>query len=49
MLSIKPSANVFLFGDFNIHCKDWFTFSGGTYRPGELLQFFCLKWSYSDG
>ena len=27
---INPSANVFLFGDFNIHNKDWLTCSGGT-------------------
>ena len=33
---INPSANVFVFGDFNIHQKDWLTYSGGTDRPGEL-------------
>ena len=27
-LSINPSANVF--GDFNVHHKDWLTYSGGT-------------------
>ena len=32
---INPSA-VFVFGDFNIHQKDWLTYSGGTDRPGEL-------------
>ena len=36
VLSINPSANVIVFGDFNIHHKDWLTFSGGTDRPGEL-------------
>ena len=36
ILSINPSANVFDFGDFNIHRKDWLTYSGGTHRPGEL-------------
>ena len=36
ILSINPSANVFVFGDFNIHNKDWLTSSGGTDRPGEL-------------
>ena len=36
VLSIKPSANVFVFGDFNVHHKDWLTYSGGTDRPGEL-------------
>ena len=30
VLSINPSANVFVFGDFNVHHKDWLTYSGGT-------------------
>ena len=25
VLSINPSANVFVFGDFNVHHKDWLT------------------------
>ena len=36
VLSVNPSANVFVFGDFNVHHKDWLTYSGGTDRPGEL-------------
>ena len=36
VLLINPSANVFVFGDFNVHHKDWLTNSGGTDRPGEL-------------
>ena len=44
VLSINPSAHVFVFGDFNIHHKDWLTYSGGTDRPGEL----CFNFSYSD-
>ena len=36
VLSINPSAIIFVFGDFNIHHKDWLTYSGGTDRPGEL-------------
>ena len=36
VLSINPSANVFLFGDFKVHHKDWLTYSGRTDRPGEL-------------
>ena len=32
ILSINPSANVFVFGDFNVHHKDWLTYSGGTDR-----------------
>ena len=47
-LSINPSADVFVFGDFNIYHKDWLTYSSGTDRPGELLQFFYLKRPYSD-
>ena len=39
-LSINPSANVFVFGDFNVHHKDWLTYSGGTERPGELYYNF---------
>ena len=40
VLSINPSANVFVFGDFNVHHKDWLTYSGGTDRPGELCYYF---------
>ena len=44
VISINPSANVFVFGDFNIHHKDWLTYSGGTDRPGEL----CYNFSFSN-
>ena len=40
--SIKLSANVFVFGDFNVHHKDWLTHSGGTDRPGELCYNFSI-------
>ena len=30
VLSINPSTNIFVFGDFNVHHKDWLTYSGGT-------------------
>ena len=40
VFSIIPSANVFLFGDFNVHHKDWLTYSDGTDRPGELCYNF---------
>ena len=43
-LSINSSANVFVFGDFNVHHKDWFTYSGGTDQPGEL----CCNFSISS-
>ena len=36
VLSINPSANVFIFGDLSVHCKDWLTYSGGTDRSAEL-------------
>ena len=48
VLSINPSANVFVFGEFNVHHKDWLTYSGGTDRPGQLCYNFSqttlLKW-----
>ena len=30
VLLLNPSANVVVFGGFNIHHKDWLTYSGGT-------------------
>ena len=46
VLLIKPSANVFVFVDFNFHHKDWLTYSGGTDGPREL----CYNlWPYPDG
>ena len=43
VLSINPSANVFVFGDFNVHHKDWLTYSGGTNRSGELRYNFSIS------
>ena len=43
VLLIDPSANVFVFGDFNIHCRVWLTYSGGTDRPGELYYSFTIS------
>ena len=43
VLSINPSANVFVFEDFNVHHKDWLTFSGGTDRSGELCYNFSIS------
>ena len=43
VLKINPSANVFVFGDFNVHCKDWLTYSGGTDRSGELCYNFSIS------
>ena len=43
VLSINPSANVFVFGDFNVHHKDWLTYPGGTDRLGELCYNFSIS------
>ena len=43
VLSINPSANVFVFGDFNVHYKDYLTHSGETDRPGELCYNFSIS------
>ena len=39
VLSINQSAN----GGFNVHDKDWLTYSGGTDRPGELCYNFSMS------
>ena len=46
VLSINPSA-VFVFGDFNVHHKDWFTYSVGTERPGEVGYNFSVSNDHS--
>ena len=43
ILSINPSANAFVFGDLNVHHKDWLTYSGGTDRPHELCYNFPIS------
>ena len=43
VLSISLSANVFVFGDFNVQHKDWLTYSGGTDKPGELCYYFSIS------
>ena len=43
VLSINPSANVFVFGDFNIHHEDWLTYSGGTDWPDKLCYNFSIS------
>ena len=40
VFSINPSANAFVFRDFNIHHKDWLNYSGGNDRHGELYYNF---------
>ena len=41
-LSVKPSLNVFVFGDFNVHHKDWLNFSGVTDIHVELSYNFII-------
>ena len=43
VLSINPSVNVFVFGDFNVHHKDWLNFSRGTDQPVELCYNFSIS------
>ena len=40
---MNPSANVFVFGNFKVHHKDWLTYSGGIDRPGELCYNFSIS------
>ena len=42
VLSINPSANVFFFGDFNVHPKGGLTYSGDTDRTGALCYNFSI-------
>ena len=43
VLSINSSANVFDFGDSNVHHEDWLTYSGGTDQPRELCYNFSIS------
>ena len=43
VLSINPSTNVFVFGDFNVRHKDWLTYSGGPVII-FLSQMTLLRW-----
>ena len=42
VLSINPSANV-VFRDFNVHHKNWLTYSAGKDQPGELGYNFSIS------
>ena len=42
VLSINPSANAFVFGDLNVHHKDWLTYSG---RTDRLVNFVIISQS----
>ena len=44
---INPSANMFVFGDFNVHHKDWLTYSGGMIdlvNSVIIFQMILLRW-----
>ena len=43
VLSINPYADVFVIGGFNIHHKDWLSYSGETYRHVELCYNFSIS------
>ena len=43
VLSVNPSANVLVFGDFNVHHKYWLTYSGWSDRPGDLCYNFSIS------
>ena len=43
VFSINPSANVFVFGHFDIHHEDCLTYSSGADRPGEIVIFVILS------
>ena len=48
ILSIKPSANVFAFGDFNVYHKDWLTYSAKTDRSGEFFYNFSISKDFTQ-
>ena len=43
VLSVNPSAKMFVFGYFNIHHKDCLTYSGRTEWPGALCYNFSIS------
>ena len=43
VLPTNPSANVFVFGNFNVHHKDRLTYFGGTDRSGDLCYNFSIS------
>ena len=46
---INPPANTFLFGEFNVHNKDWLTYSTETDRPGKLCYNFSISLTFLLG
>ena len=43
VLTVHPTANVFVFGDFNVHHKEWLKYSRGTNHPGEQCYNFSIS------
>ena len=43
VLSINPSANTLVFGNFNFDHKDWLTFSSGADRTREICYNFSIS------
>ena len=43
VLLINKSADMAVFGDFKVHCKEWLTYSGGTDIHGELYYRFSIS------
>ena len=43
VLLIKQSANVFVFGGFNVHNNGWLIYSGGTDRSVKLCYNFSIS------
>ena len=43
VLLVNPSANVCVFGDFNVHHKNWLTYSSRTDIPDKLFYNFCIS------
>ena len=43
VISTNPPANVFVFGDFNVHYMDWLTYIRGADRSGELCYNFSIS------
>ena len=48
VLSTNPSADEFVFWDFNVHHKDWLTYTCRTDRPGELCYNFSISKSLTQ-
>ena len=44
VLLFNPSVNLFVFGDFNVHHKNWLAYYGTTDRSDEL----CYSLSIAD-